>query len=160
MRLPSLFLILLPGLIQAATLTTFRLDVTIPEGHPCMGGGISPAKTVAQPLEARGFVLSAPPEKPLVVVSFDWCEIRGSAYDDWRAALAEVAQTEPRRVIISSTHVHDAPVMDPEAEFLLREAEAEPGKTCQPPIRQPPSSLPRCAGQTSTGYAFSGQSLH
>lgn len=123
MRLPSLFLILLPGLIQAATLTTFRLDVTIPEGHPCMGGGISPAKTVAQPLEARGFVLSAPPEKPLVVVSFDWCEIRGSAYDDWRAALAEVAQTEPRRVIISSTHVHDAPVMDPEAEFLLREAE-------------------------------------
>lgn len=120
-----LLLTLLPGLLHAepATLTTFRLDVTIPLGHACMGGGISPAKSVAQPLEVRGFVLAVPPEKPFVVANFDWCEIRGSAYDDWRAALAEVAQTEPQRVMISSTHVHDAPVMDPEAEFLLRAAE-------------------------------------
>lgn len=116
---------LIPALLNGATLATFRVDVTIPPGHACMGGGISPATSVAQPLEARGFVLSAPPEKPLVVVSFDWCEIRGSAFDDWRSALAEAAQTEPRRVLISSTHVHDAPVMDPEAEFLLRGAEQE-----------------------------------
>lgn len=118
-----LLLPLLPGLVHAGTIATFRLDVTIPLGHSCMGGGIAPAQSVAQPLEARGFVLSVPPEKPFVVASFDWCEIRGSAFDDWRAALAEAARTEPERVLISCTHVHDAPVMDPEAEFLLRAAE-------------------------------------
>ncbi len=124
---PFLLLMLVTAPLQAApgtaTLTTFRVDVTPPLGHACMGGGISPVKSVAQPLEARGFVLTVPPERPFVVASFDWCEIRGSAYDDWRAALAEVAQTEPQRVMISATHVHDAPVMDPEAEFLLRAAE-------------------------------------
>lgn len=123
MRLLLFCAALLPALAPAATLTTFRLDVTIPPGHACMGGGIAPAGSVAQQLEARGLVLSVPPEKPFVVVAFDWCEIRGSAFDDWRAALAEVAETEPRRVLISCTHVHDAPVMDPEAEHLLREAE-------------------------------------
>ncbi|HEY1049643.1 MAG TPA: hypothetical protein VGE39_07800, partial [Prosthecobacter sp.] len=84
MMLPRLLcpvlLLLLTASLQAATLTTFRVDVTIPLGHACMGGGISPAKSVAQPLEARGFVLSVPPEKTFVVASFDWCEIRGSAY--------------------------------------------------------------------------------
>jgi hypothetical protein len=88
-----------------------------------MGGGISPAKRIIEPLEARGFILSVPDQKPFVVVSFDWCEIRGSAYDDWRAALAQEAATDPQRVMVTSTHVHDAPVMDPEAEFLLRETE-------------------------------------
>ncbi len=116
-------LLLFPACLHAATLATFRADVTPPLGHACMGGGIPPVRSVAQSLEARGFVLLAPPQKPFVVVSFDWCEIRGSAYDDWRAALAESAGTEPQRVLITSTHVHDAPVMDPEAEFLLHEAE-------------------------------------
>lgn len=103
-------------------LATFSVDVTIPMGHPCMGGGITPAHKVVQPLSAKGFVLSGT-DKPFVVVSFDWCEIRGSAFDDWRKALAEECGTDPQRVLISSTHVHDAPVMDPEAEFLLRDAE-------------------------------------
>lgn len=118
-----LCLLLLPSLVQAATLTPFRVDVTIPPGHPCMGGGISPVVSVAQPLEARGFILSVPPAQPVVVVAFDWCEIRGSAFDDWRDALAEAAGTKAQCVLISCTHVHDAPVMDPEAEFLLHEAE-------------------------------------
>jgi len=119
----SLIFFLIPAILNGATLATFQVDVTIPLGHACMGGGIAPASTVAQPLEARGFVFHAPPEKPLVVVSFDWCEIRGSAYDDWREALATAAGTDAQRVLVSCTHVHDAPVMDPEAEFLLREAE-------------------------------------
>ncbi len=103
-------------------LATFVLDVTPPVGHPCMGGGIMPVQRVSEPLQARGFVLIGA-DKPLVVVCFDWCEIRGSAFEDWRSALAEVAGTEPSRVMITSSHVHDAPVMDPEAEFLLRAAE-------------------------------------
>ena len=39
-------------------IATFSVDVTIPIGHPCMGGGISPAKSVADPLFAKGFVLT------------------------------------------------------------------------------------------------------
>ncbi len=106
----------------AFELATFTVNVTIPIGHPCMGGGITPARTVVEPLFAKGFVLTGA-AKPLVVVCFDWCEIRGSAFDDWRSALAAECGTEPRRVLITSTHVHDAPVMDPEAEHLLRAAE-------------------------------------
>lgn len=103
-------------------IATFSVDVTIPTGHPCMGGGIAPASKVVDPLWAKGFVLTGP-EKPFVVLCFDWCEIRGSAFEDWRKALAEECGAEPQRVLITSTHVHDAPVMDPEAEFILREAE-------------------------------------
>jgi hypothetical protein len=42
------------------TVETFRADVTVPLGHPLMGGGIAPAKKVADPLEAIGFVLRGP----------------------------------------------------------------------------------------------------
>lgn len=104
------------------SIATFTCDVTIPMGHSCMGGGISPARKVVEPLKANGFVLMGA-DKPFVVVSFDWCEIRGSAHDDWRKYLADEVKTDPARVLISSTHVHDAPVMDPEAEFILRKAE-------------------------------------
>lgn len=122
---------LLPGFVGsvraqsaiASSLATFAVDVTIPIGHPCMGGGIAPARKVIEPLQARGFVLTVPGQKPFVVACFDWCEIRGSAFDDWRVALAQEAGTDPERVLVSCTHVHDAPVMDPEAEFLLRETE-------------------------------------
>ncbi len=108
---------------SAASLATFSVDVTIPIGHACMGGGIAPARRIAEPLHARGFVLTVPGQSAFVVVCFDWCEIRGSAFDDWRTALAQEAGTQPQRVLVCSTHVHDAPVMDPEAEFLLRETE-------------------------------------
>ncbi len=125
MKTLVLFLLLFANVAFAeGTLVVFRADVTIPIGHPCMGGGITPALRVIEPLEARGFVLTLPEQEPLVVVCFDWCEIRGSAFDDWRNGLAAEVGTKPQRVLVSSTHVHDAPVMDPEAEFLLRETEA------------------------------------
>src|SRR3954467_10768975 len=92
-------------------LATFSVDVTLPMGHPCMGGGIAPAREVADPLFAKGFVLSGA-EKPFVVISFDWCEIRGTSYEKWKRALADAAGTDPQHVLVTSTHVHDAPVMD------------------------------------------------
>lgn len=101
-------------------LATFREDVTIPLGHACMGGGISPALEVVDPLYAHGVILLGP-EKPLVFVAVDWCEIRNDAYDHWRAALAEAAGTTPERVLLASVHQHDAPVMDYEAQRLLDE---------------------------------------
>lgn len=115
-------------------LATFTADVTIPLGHPCMGGGIAPAREVVDPLFARGLVLLGA-DQPLVVVSVDWCEIRNEAHDRWRAALAEAAGTVPERVLVSSVHQHDAPVADLEAERLLREAGAK-GSVCDPEFHE------------------------
>lgn len=97
---------------------TFRVDVTIPLGHACMGGGISPSKEIVDPLYAHGVVLLGP-EKPLVFLAVDWCEIRNDAYDHWRKTMAEVAGTTPDRVLLASVHQHDAPVVDYEAQRIL-----------------------------------------
>lgn len=119
-------------------LATFSVDVTIPLGHPCMGGGISPAKSVGDPLFAKGFVLLGG-EKPFVVIAFDWCEIRGTSFEKWKRALATATGTEPERVLITSTHVHDAPVMDEDAENLLRDMEATGAwKDIPPPAADAP----------------------
>jgi hypothetical protein len=104
----------------AWTVHTFSSDVTIPVGHPCMGGGIAPAKIVVDPLEAIGFVLAGGTlTKPIVFVSVDWCEIRNGSYDAWRTELAAAACTESERVLVTSVHQHDAPVVDAEAQRLL-----------------------------------------
>ena len=99
-------------------LATFAADVTVPMGHPLMGGGIAPASKVDDPLEARGVVLMGA-GRPIVLVAVDWCEIRNDAYDRWRTVLAEAAETTPERVIVASVHQHDAPVMDLRAQTLL-----------------------------------------
>jgi len=101
-------------------LSTFSAEVTIPIGHPCMGGGISPAKSIEDPLFANGFVLTGAGQ-PLVYVAVDWCEIRNDAYDRWRKLIAETVGTDPARVLVSAIHQHDAPVADLTAQKLLDE---------------------------------------
>lgn len=103
---------------QPHQLATFRVDVTIPLGHACMGGGIAAAKEIVDPLFVNGVVLIGA-EQPFVFVAVDWCEIRNDAYDHWRSALAEAAGTSPARVLLASVHQHDAPVVDYEAQRLL-----------------------------------------
>jgi hypothetical protein len=99
-------------------LATFAADVTIPIGHRCMGVLPTKAARIDDPLEARGFVLLGG-AAPLVYVAVDWCEIRNDSYDEWRDALAKTAETTRERVIVSSLHQHDAPVVDTGAEALL-----------------------------------------
>jgi hypothetical protein len=115
---------LVPGRVGAAapkfTLSTFAAEVTCPVGHPCMGGGIAPAKEIVDPLFAHGFVLRGA-GKPVAFVAVDWCELRNGAYEAWRKAIAEAVGTEPVRVMVCCLHQHDAPVADLEAEALLRE---------------------------------------
>jgi hypothetical protein len=101
-------------------LATFSAEVTIPIGHRCMGVLEIKAKKIADPLLARGFVITGP-RPPIVLVSVDWCEIRNDAYQRWREVLAEAAGTVPERVLVSSVHQHDAPVVDLGAEALLAE---------------------------------------
>jgi hypothetical protein len=112
----------------AYRLAWFSADVTPPLGHALMGGGIAPARTVVDPLAARGFVLLGA-GAPIVVAVVDWCEIRNDAYERWRSALAEAAGTEPRRVLVASVHQHDTPIADLEAQRLLN-AQHAAGQIC------------------------------
>jgi len=109
-------------------IATFQTDITIPVGHACMSGGVKPASEIVDPLYALGVVLLGP-EKPVVWVTVDWCEVRNDAYDHWRSALAEAAGTTPDRVLHTSVHQHDAPVIDYAAQSLLDEA-GLPGALC------------------------------
>ena len=109
-------------------LATFSADVTPPLGHPLMAGGIAPAQNVVDRLFANGLVFLGTGQ-PLVLVSIDWCEIRNDAYDRWRELLAEAAGTTPERVLVTSTHVHDAPIADLEAERILIQHQAT-GSIC------------------------------
>lgn len=110
------------GATKPWELYSFGADVTPIIGHPCMGGGIEPVKSVADPLEALGFVLQGGTlEKPVAVVSVDWCEIRNDAYDRWREAIAKAAGTVPRNVLLTAVHQHDAPISDLTAERILEE---------------------------------------
>lgn len=132
MRFVSLLLLLtLTSLADAQDgfhIAPFVADVTPPIGHPCMGGGIKPAEKVSDPLFAHGFVMLSR-QKPIVVVSVDWCEIRNDAYERWREVLAQAAKTDKERVLVSAIHQHDAPIADLEAQRLLDKAKAK-GAIC------------------------------
>ena len=86
----------IPGGIAAESipklrLATFNADVTVPPGHGMMGGSWL-SKSIADPLEANGFVLLGG-GAPIVFVSVDWCEIRNDALERWQKVLAEAAGT-------------------------------------------------------------------
>jgi hypothetical protein len=106
----------------ALKLSTFVEEVTCPIGHPCMGGGISPATSIADPLYAHGWILQGV-GKPICYIAVDWCEIRNDAYDRWRSAIAEAIGTDRERVIVAALHQHDAPIADLEAQRLLNKHE-------------------------------------
>lgn len=106
-------------------LASFTADVTPPIGAPLLIDLAPPMKAVDDPLLACGFVLWGQ-DKPIVVVSVDWMEIRNDAYDRWRMVLAEAAGTEPGRVLVTCIHSHDAPTADLEAQRILETHKLKP----------------------------------
>ncbi len=104
-------------------IATFHYDVTPPVGHPLCGGWITPAKSVADPLEAIGFVILGSGE-PIVVCAVDWTGLLNEAHIQWRAALAEAAGTTPDRVAVQCVHQHDAPFVCLDSEALVAEQNA------------------------------------
>lgn len=96
----------------------FQADVTIPLNHRCMGVLPTKSQSIDDPLYAHGVVLLSA-DAPVVLVAVVWCEIRNGAYDQWRDALATAAGTTRERVLLSSLHQHDAPVVDRDAGRLL-----------------------------------------
>src|SRR4051794_20566710 len=112
----------------------FEADISIPIGHACMGGGIADAKTVLDPLLAKGFVLLGAGD-PVVVVALDWCQANNSSYDRWREALAEAAGTSRERVMLATVHQHDAPICDLRAQELLDTVGLK-GSMCDPAFHE------------------------
>jgi hypothetical protein len=106
------------GVADGFSIASFAIDVTIPLNHRCMGILPQKSKKIVDPLLLRGFVLLGA-ERPLVIASVDWCEIRNGSYDQWRDALAEAAGTTREGVLLSCVHQHDAPVIDSDAAALL-----------------------------------------
>jgi hypothetical protein len=98
-------------------LSSFTVDVTPPLGNPLFNA--VRARAIANPLEAHGLVLLGC-GKPIVLAAVDWCEIRNESYERWRAVLAEAAQSEKERVLVSCVHQHDAPYSDVVAQRLLK----------------------------------------
>jgi len=103
---------------QPLKIATFDVDVTPPLGSALCDGLVPPAKSVADPLQAKGIVLLSS-EKPIVLVAFDWVGIGNSGYDEFREAVAKAVGTTRERVAIHSLHQHDAPGCDFATEELL-----------------------------------------
>ena len=131
MRFLSLILAWLVACMGAAaasfSLAPFSADVTVPIGHGMMGG-LWKSKSIADPLYAKGVVILGG-EKPVVIVSVDWCEIRNESFDRWREALAKATGTTRERVLVSAIHQHEAPVTDLEAQRILQRRELK-GSIC------------------------------
>jgi hypothetical protein len=99
-------------------LSSFRVDVTPPLGHPLCGGWIKPALAVTEPLFALGVVLLGE-EAPVVLCAVDWTGINNAAHHAWRETLAKAAHTTPERVAVHCVHQHNAIFADHDAEKLI-----------------------------------------
>lgn len=78
----------------------------------------NPTTGVRDPLFIRGYLLTSS-EAACLVVTSDWCGLMNRAHRELTAACAAGAGIEPDRVIIHSSHQHDAPLFDFEIEELL-----------------------------------------
>ena len=92
-------------------ISTFSLDITPPMGSPLCGGAIESANAVDDPQYGLGFVLRGDGD-PIVLVTMDCVGISNDSHDRFVVALAEAAQTDSQRVLLTSVHQHDAPWND------------------------------------------------
>ncbi len=102
-------------------IATFQADVTPPLGSPLCHGNVSNALCVVDPLTARGVVLLAAEQKPIVLCAVDWVVNSNAGYDEWRRTLAEAVGTTVERVAVHTVHQHDTPGCDFSTEELLAE---------------------------------------
>jgi hypothetical protein len=102
----------------AVEIATFNVDATPPIGAPV---AYKPARTIEDPLSARGIVLIAEGQQPIVLVAVDSIGIANEAHDLWREKLAVAAGTTPERVSVHALHQHDATRSDFSSERLLAE---------------------------------------
>jgi hypothetical protein len=103
-------------------IATFKVDVTPPPGSPLCDGLVPPETGINDPLSARGIVLEADRQKPVVLVAVDWVGIGDEGHDAWRRAIADACRTPIDRVCVHTLHQHDAPGCDFLAERIATDA--------------------------------------
>jgi hypothetical protein len=123
LRRPMLGFVLLLSMCPLAAaeplrIATFEADVTPPIGSPLCDGFVPPARTIDDPLTARGIVLLTGDE-PIVLCALDWVGTANRGYGSFREALAKAAGTRASRVALHCLHQHDAPGCDFAADELL-----------------------------------------
>ncbi|MEX0611246.1 MAG: hypothetical protein WD738_14655 [Pirellulales bacterium] len=101
---------------------TFKVDVTPPIGSPLCDALVPAMTGVNDPLSARGIVLQADEQRPVVLVAVDWVGIGNEGHDAWREALAKACDTSVDRVCVHTLHQHDAPGCDFLADRIAAEA--------------------------------------
>jgi len=99
-------------------IATFQVEITPPLGSPLCEGFVPPARTIDDPLLARGVVLLTDDE-PIVLCALDWVGMANRGYDVYREAIAKAAGTRASRVGLHCLHQHDAPGCDYSANELL-----------------------------------------
>lgn len=103
-------------------IATFKADVTPPVGSPLCDGLVPPTKGVNDPLSARGIILKADDQAPIVLVAVDWVGIGNEGNKAWREAIATACNTSIDRVAVHTLHQHDAPGCDFHAARIASEA--------------------------------------
>ena len=97
----------------------FQSDITPPLGHPLCAGWYPPAKSIETPLVAKGIILIAEGQKPVVLCALDWSELSNGDYDRWRQEIAAAVDTDADRVAVQCIHAHDTPWPDRDAQDIL-----------------------------------------
>jgi hypothetical protein len=103
-------------------IATFKVDVTPPIGSPLCDALVPAMRGVNDPLSARGIVLQADDQSPIVLVAVDWVGIGNAGHDAWCEAIAEACDTKVDRVCVHALHQHDAPGCDFLADQIAVEA--------------------------------------
>jgi hypothetical protein len=116
-----------PSAAAELSIATFKIDITPPIGSPLCDGLVPPVAGVNDPLSARGIILKADAQAPVVLVALDWVGIGNEGYDEWCDAIAKACGTSSDRVCVHALHQHDAPGCD----FLAERIAAEVGLSGQ-----------------------------
>jgi hypothetical protein len=99
----------------AVSVATFEADITPPLGSIApygmndKGDANHHFTRVTDPLYAKGLVIVAEGQAPMVLCALDWVTISDDGYDGFRAALAAAVGTTPQRVAVQTVHQHGAP---------------------------------------------------
>ncbi|MDX9880491.1 MAG: hypothetical protein RBS73_00400 [Prolixibacteraceae bacterium] len=108
--------------ISGLKLSVFDIDATPPVGSMLAYDRMENRWDLG--LRAKGIVISGA-GKPVVLCAVDWIGIANESQDAFKEALAEAANTTPRRVVVHTVHQHDAPICDFGAEKILLDAGME-----------------------------------
>ncbi|MCC6287997.1 MAG: hypothetical protein IT249_08935 [Chitinophagaceae bacterium] len=110
---------------QQIEVAIFNADVTPPPGSPV---AYATARSVMDPLSAKGIVVMLTNEKPIVLCAVDWIGIANEGLEVWQQKLAAAAHTTVDRVSIHALHQHDGVHCD----FTMAEILSEYGVSNSP----------------------------